>query len=256
MFLSGLRDDIRSGDRFLKTASRNAFYHSNLFAELMKPDVLLSADFSQSTTDEILGIVVAFAKAPLSQVAASRGLSETELQSLSDALRETSLRSLRQLPFASLTHDQKLVYLRALSLVFLRHGPGDEATLKEFVNRLDAQFPSMEDDLNRELCQMLVYLKSPTVIEKTVKLLEAASKPTVTDDMKDLLARNRGYAGAILASIEKAPDQQQIWYAFCLRNLKEGWTMDQRKAYFAWFERAHTTSKQNASKTPVRKNAC
>ncbi len=64
-------------------------------------------------------------------------------------------------------------------------------------------------------------------------------KPTVTDDMKDLLARNRGYGGAIAASIEKAPDQQQIWYAFCLRNMKEGWTMDQRKSYFAWFERAH-----------------
>ena len=29
-----------------------------------------------------------------------------------------------------------------------------------------------------ELSQMLVYLKSPTVIEKTVKLLEAPSKPT------------------------------------------------------------------------------
>lgn len=240
MFLSGLRDDIRSGDRFLKTASRNAFYHSNLFAELMKPDVLQSADFSQSTTDEILGIVVALAKAPVSHVTASRGLSETEVQSLSDAIRETSLRSLRQLPFDNLNHEQKLVYLRALSLVFLRQGPGDEAKLKEFVDRLDAQFPSMEDDLNRELCQMLVYLKSPTVIEKTVKLLEAPSKPTVTDDMTDLLARNRGYAGAILASIENAPDQQQIWYAFCLRNLKEGWTMDQRKAYFAWFERAHT----------------
>jgi len=58
--------------------------------------------------------------------------------------------------------------------------------------------------------------------------------------MQDLLARNRGYGGALAASIENAPDQQQIWYAFCLRNMKEGWTMDQRKAYFAWFERAHT----------------
>ncbi len=115
---------------------------------------------------------------------------------------------------------------------------------------------------------MLVYLKSPTVIEKTVKLLEAPSKPTVTDDMKDLLARNRGYGGAIAASIEKAPDQQQIWYAFCLRNTKEGWTMDQRKSYFAWFERAHqwagepaimgsfATSRRKRSRMPAKKSAC
>ena len=239
-FLSGLQDDVRSGDRFLKTASRNAFYHSALFAELMTPDVLRSADFSQSGPDEILGIVITLAKAPVGHLTASRGLSETEVQALNQELREVSLRSLRALQFGNLTHDQKLLYLRALSLVFLRLGQADETAIREFVARLDPMFPSTEEDLNRELCQMLVYLKSPTVIEKSVTLLKAPSKPTVTDVMKDLLARNRGYAGAILASIENAPDQQQIWYAFCLRNLKEGWTMEQRKAYFAWFERAHT----------------
>ncbi|MEJ7592611.1 MAG: c-type cytochrome [Planctomycetaceae bacterium] len=239
-FLSGLRDDVQSGDRFLKTASRNAFYHSTLFPELMKPDVLRGADFSQSAPDEILGIVIALAKAPVNHLTASRGLSETDVQALNQELREVSLRSLRELQFENLSHDQKLLYLRALSLVFLRLGPVDETVLKEFLDRLDAQFPSTDAELNRELCQMIVYLKSPTVIEKTVKLLEAPSKPTVTDGMQDLLARNRGYGGAIAASIETAPDQQQIWYVFCLRNLKEGWTMDQRKAYFAWFERAHT----------------
>jgi putative heme-binding domain-containing protein len=47
--------------------------------------------------------------------------------------------------------------------------------------------------------------------------------------MQDLLARNRGYGGAIAASVANAPDQQQMWYAFCLRNAKEGWTLEQRK---------------------------
>ncbi len=239
-FLSGVREDIRSGDRFLKSASRNAFYHSALFAELMKPGVLRNADLSQSTTDEVLGIVVALSKSPVNQLAESKALSESDMTILNQDLKAACIRNLGELQFGSLTHDQKLGYLRALSLVFLRLGAPDDTTYRQFVDRLDGQFPSNDDDLNRELCQMLVYLKSPTVIEKTVKLLEAPSKPTVTDDMKDLLARNRGYAGAILESMEKAPDQQQIWYAFCLRNLKDGWTMDQRRAYFAWFERAHT----------------
>jgi putative heme-binding domain-containing protein len=56
--------------------------------------------------------------------------------------------------------------------------------------------------------------------------------------MQDLLARNRGYGGAIAASITNAPDQQQMWYAFSLRNAKEGWTLEHRKVYFGWFERA------------------
>lgn len=239
-FLSGVRDDIRTDDRFLKTASRNAFYNSALFPEVLKPHVLDGADFSSSTPDEILGIVTTLAKSPVSSLVGSGALSEAEATEVTQGLQQKCLQSLRTLNFGDLTLDQKLVYLRAASLVFLRLGSPDEATEKDFADRLDEQFPSDNDDLNRELCQVLVYLHSPTVIEKTVRLLEAPSKPTVTDDMKDLLARNRGYGGAIAASVEKAPDQYQIWYAFCLRNLKEGWTMDQRKIYFSWFERAHT----------------
>jgi len=39
-----------------------------------------------------------------------------------------------------------------------------------------------------------------------------------------------------------APDLQQYHYAYVLRNLKQGWTMDERKTYFSWFEKAHTWS--------------
>ena len=235
-FLEGLREDIRSNDHFLMTALRNAFYHSALFADLMNVTSIRSADFHQSTPDEMLGVATTFSRSPLN----SLGKAETELVDLKLALQRLCLRTLRELKFRTLTSEQQLHHLRALSLVFIRLGEPDETTREDFLKQLDEQFPSSNSDVNRELCQMLVYLKSPTVIEKTVQFLEAPSKPTVTDDMQDLLARNRGYGGAIAASIEKAPDQQQIWYAFCLRKLKEGWTMDQRKSYFAWFERAHT----------------
>ncbi|MGB0740586.1 MAG: c-type cytochrome, partial [Planctomycetaceae bacterium] len=46
------------------------------------------------------------------------------------------------------------------------------------------------------------------------------------------------YGRAIAASLAKAPDQQQLWYAFCLKNVREGWTLEQRKGYFRWFDRA------------------
>jgi len=241
-FLSGVADDIHSGDRFLKNASRNAFYNSSILWESLDASAISIADFSSMKPEEVLGFVTTIAKIPFQQVAASRGKSEDEGKAFVAAARQSALRGLRQLAYSSLTTDEKLHYLRTLSLIFLRLGaPEEDAQVQtDFIQRLDSQFPADSDELNRELCQMLVYLKSPTVIEKTVKLLEAPAKPTVTDDMKDLLARNRGYGGSIAESLEKAPDQQQIWYAFCLRNMKEGWTMDQRKAYFAWFERAHT----------------
>lgn len=234
-YMRDLQSDIRTNDRFLKTASRNAFYHSALFDLIMKPEVIRQADFTKGEPDEKLGVVIALAKTPFK----SADPNDAAFTAMKSDLQRVCLNSLRSMSWSSITREQHLGYLRALSLVFLRLGAPDDAVRQEFVGRLDDAFPSGDDELDRELCQMLVYLNSPTVIAKTVKLLEAPSKPTVTEDMKDLLARNRGYGGAIAASIEKAPDQQQTWYAFCLRNLKDGWTMEQRKVYFSWFERAH-----------------
>ncbi len=234
-FMKDLQSDVRTNDRFLKAASRNAFYHSALYDIVMKTDVLQDADFSKGEPDEKLGVVITLAKSPLK----SSDPADAAVVAMKSNLQRVCLKTLRSISWNSISREQQLGYLRALSLVFLRLGALDDAVRQEFTGHIDNAFPSGDDELDRELCQMLVYLKSPTVIAKAVKLLEAPSKPTVTDDMKDLLARNRGYGGAIAASIEKAPDQQQTWYAFCLRNAKEGWTMDQRKVYFSWFERAH-----------------
>jgi putative heme-binding domain-containing protein len=234
-FMKNLQSDVRTNDRFLKTASRNAFYHSALYDIVMKTEVLKQADFTMGEPDDKLGVVIALAKTPFK----SADPADTEVAEMKSDLQRVCLNTLRSMSWSSISREQHLGYLRALSLVFLRLGAPDDAVRQEFVGRIDDAFPSGDDELDRELCQMLVYLNSPTVIAKTVKLLEAPSKPTVTDDMKDLLARNRGYGGAIAESVAKAPDQQQTWYAFCLRNAKDGWKMDERKIYFAWFERAH-----------------
>lgn len=239
-FLQQLAGDVQSGDRFLKFATRNAFYHSQLFADLMKNAAgLADGDLSQSAPDDQLGIVMSLAKAPISHLAKTDGMSETEITDAEEAVRAICLRLLQKIQYGTLSKDQQLNYLRTLSIVFLRLGPPEDAVRSALLGQIDNAFPGGDDGVNRELCQVLIYLKSPTVIGKAVALMSAESKPTVTDDMQDLLARNKGYGGAIAASMTSAPDQQQTWYAFCLRNAKEGWTLEQRKAYFSWFERAH-----------------
>jgi len=72
-----------------------------------------------------------------------------------------------------------------------------------------AVYPMNETFLNRELCRLLVYLKSPTVIEKTVPLLQAA---TSSEDL--------------------------LYYPFMLRYLKDGWTLEQRKIAFEALNKA------------------
>ena len=46
-------------------------------------------------------------------------------------------------------------------------------------------------------------------------------------------------AAAILATVANPPDTQEIAYVFSLRNLRDGWTGDQRVFYFSWLRDEH-----------------
>jgi putative heme-binding domain-containing protein len=121
------------------------------------------------------------------------------------------LLALKKFPLDSLDEELKLEKLRVIELSFIRQGRPSPELAKLALAKLNAQYPCSSEKVNRELVQLLVYLNAPDVIAKTL----------------DLLA--------------KAPTQEeQIHYIYCLRNVKSGWTLEQRKQYFSWF----TTAKQ------------
>lgn len=103
--------------------------------------------------------------------------------------------------------------LRVIAVAIARHG---EPTQKDKLQAW-AVYPSNDPLLNRELCRLLVYLKSPTVIEKTMPILQAA---TTSEDL--------------------------LFYPFMLRYLKGGWTLGQRKAVF---EALNKAEKMNGAST-------
>src|SRR5262249_2599431 len=111
-------------------------------------------------------------------------------------------------------------------------GDTDKANASRLASKFDPYYPGKSDFVTRELCQLLVYLKSPTVLAKTIELLKKPSVHTPQPGMADVIARNKGYGGAIQKMLDNAPDQQKISLFFTLRNVKDGWTMDQRKVYF------------------------
>jgi putative heme-binding domain-containing protein len=84
-----------------------------------------------------------------------------------------------------------------------------EAERAQVLACLDQHFPAQTQALNQELCRLLVYLEAPGVAQRTLTLLAAA--PT---------------------------QEEQLHYAYCLRPLKTGWTIDQRRQYFEWFLQA------------------
>ena len=69
---------------------------------------------------------------------------------------------------------QRLLLLRAYQLAFIRLGQPDTATAARIAARLMSAYPAGSVPLDRELCQLLVYLHWPDVVAKTVPLAAAA----------------------------------------------------------------------------------
>lgn len=105
--------------------------------------------------------------------------------------------------------------LRIVAVAIARQGAPSEAHHQKLMEW--AAYPRDDVFLNRELCRLLVYLKSPTVIEKTMPLLQAA---TTSEDL--------------------------LYYPFMLRYLKDGWTLEQRRIAFKALNKAE---KMNGAST-------
>lgn len=151
------------------------------------------------------------------------------------------LEALGRLDFAQLDETQQLDLLRLYQLAFIRLGEPSADVAAALAKKLDAFYPAKSDSLNRELCIVLVFLKSPTVVSKSIAMLKEPTKEA--DNFgADVIARNDRYGGTIAAMLKNRPETQKLAYAFALRNAKEGWTTEERKFYFQWLQDARGKS--------------
>jgi putative heme-binding domain-containing protein len=108
-----------------------------------------------------------------------------------------------------LTDELQILALRNYQLAFIRLGAPDAELTAATVRRLDPLYPARSWQANHLLCELLVYLKSPSVIARTT---------------------------ALIAKAERSEDL--LHYLFFLRNITSGWTTDQRRSYFSALNRA------------------
>jgi putative heme-binding domain-containing protein len=116
--------------------------------------------------------------------------------------------ALLRLDWGKLSPTERLEMLRAYQLSFLRLGEGDPELRSRITAQLNSQFPTQDGNslVDRELARVLIYLEAPQIIERCIEQM-----------------RTSGSA------------EQQIHYAFCLRDVQTGWSDATRKAYFEWF---------------------
>jgi len=106
-----------------------------------------------------------------------------------------------------------------------RHGRPSPELVQMGLEKLSRQYPAKTFALNRELCQLLVYLAQPT------RGAEVGGNANTPGAASDIVART-------LDLMDGSPEPaEQIWYVLCLREAA-GWTPAQRERYFAWFAKA------------------
>jgi putative heme-binding domain-containing protein len=205
-------------DRYLRYAARVAIEHQDAASWRAKA---LAEKEPQAAINALLALVRVSGSDPYHRKSGALGATEKQNDGVpspdekdkyppvDEKLKGDILAALERLDWNKLTSSQKLDFLRVYAVLFDRMGRPDAAGREKLLARFEPLFPAKGREINDELCQLLVYLRAPSVVSKTLKLLAAA--PT---------------------------QEEQIAYVRNLRNLKTGWTLDQRREYFTWFIKA------------------
>jgi putative heme-binding domain-containing protein len=125
------------------------------------------------------------------------------------APRARVLEALGRQDWATLTEEQRHELIRIYALAFIRLGKPAPDEAEPLVARLEPLYPSGVASVDRELGGLLVYLGAPGFVEKALRLLGSARTP-----------------------------EDEIHLALLLRLARKGWTLELRREYLRWFERA------------------
>ena len=125
------------------------------------------------------------------------------------SLQQPILAALNKIDLKSLKGIDRVTLIRDYMLAFTRLGEPDAETKAKLAAHLSPLYPTNDPALNRDLCEVLVYLGDAAVVAKAAPLVN--DSPT---------------------------QEEQIDYGRILRFAKSGWTKELRADYFRWFLRA------------------
>jgi putative heme-binding domain-containing protein len=152
------------------------------------------------------------------------------------------LQVLMGIDYSKLKEKEKQDLLRAFELILYRQGKPTANVKSQLVAYLDGNFPANNNNLDRELSKLLVYLDAPAAVEKTLALLDKAKddpdyQKTFTSS-SDLIMRNPQYGLDIANMLANVPPAQQTYLATVLGGAEAGWTPELHERYFTWIQDA------------------
>jgi putative heme-binding domain-containing protein len=154
-------------------------------------------------------------------------------------IKSKVLDKLGTIKFETLTSEQQLDLLRSYELQFIRQGAPDERQRLAIANKLKQYFPHTDSKMNRELGQLLLYLKADGITEGLVALLKKYTEEKNNDPStylaEETTLRSEQYGPLIREIIAKMPPSEAIFYGVLLSHANSGWTKETRETYFQWF---------------------
>lgn len=208
-------DNLNNEDRFIRYAARIALEH--------QPVTQWQARFfAEKDATKIIEAGIALAR---------QGTKDQQGKIIS---------KLNQLSLESLTATNQISLLRSYALLFIRMGEPSTQIGKATARKLESSFPHTSNAINRELGQLLLFLKADGITEGLVDLLEKHTREkTISEGVqmlsKETSLRSEQYGPLIREVIEKMPPSESIYYGLLLSHAKHGWTKESREKYFSWF---------------------
>ena len=203
---------LASDDRFLRNAARVAI-------ESQPVNSWAAKVFSESNSQARITAAVALAR---------MGMAKHQAPLLS---------CLQELELAKLPVSQQLGLLRAYALVFERMGTVTKEQRAAAIATFDSCLPATDADVNAELLRVLVYLEAPVAAVKGMALIEANKSPAALD-WGGVEKLNATYGATLKRLSENPPPTAAIHFAYMLRNLRKGWTIDLRRQYLTFLNLA------------------
>ena len=154
------------------------------------------------------------------------------------------INSLTAIDYASLGVGQQVDLVRAIELTLSRLCKPNTSSKRKVATYLASHYPADTDVLNQLLSKTLVYVGEPSVVSKTVALLEspqgenASVMANTATEASDLILRNPQYGMAIAETLKNMPPAQSTYYGTVISDATNGWTPELRERYFNWFYKA------------------
>ncbi len=155
---------LNSEDRWLRFAARLAI-------ERQDPKLWRERALSESRPNASIAALLALARL---------GLPEDQSELLA---------ALDRLPLQTLEREQMLDALRVWGLSFIRQGHPSDSDRTRVLARLEPLYPHASNYVSRELCRLLIYLRAPDVVPRTVELIRTAISQEDAIFYSQLLAR-------------------------------------------------------------------